>query len=388
MNYLVLILFSLLFISCGKEASQDIQITLGRVANGEKINPKHPFEKSMVTILESSGEFRCSATILTKNSILTAAHCFNRAKFEVIINGKSYSLKKGIIYPEYSRNVHRDIAIGILSTDIAPVDFYPVTLDSNEEIPKSLRVIGRSKHITSPYPDYVTAILLQIPDILKNKMNHDAYYFIKTLSWSQEENSKNDQHQSYSTKTYRSESLNDIKSANIIFNNLGGGPRPGDSGGAVIVENKDGTFFQRGVTQFVKVNYQFPNFLAAKNGGYHVHDSTGYANINFYLPWLKKMASDNELGEIKTNESQEKKLTACEEVKFKLNGQFIEKLSFNLLDSTINNNCQLIDQKLTVTIESSIAQCLKLCKVNDQTCKFSQESMKTYKSFLKNLCPL
>lgn len=338
----------------------------------------------MVTILDSYGVFRCSGTILTKKAILTAAHCFNWRKFKVIINGKSYSIKKSLIYPEYQKNIHLDVAIGILDKDIEAADFHPVTLDANDSIPKSLSVIGRSKHITSPYPDYVSAILLQIPRSLL-KVNSEAYAFIQNLSWSKTEEINNHEHVSFITKTYRSETLNETPSGNIYYNNLAGGPLPGDSGGAVIVENRDGTFFQRGITQFVKVNFQFPDYLPYRHE-YHVHDSTGYANISFYLPWLRKMAHDFKLGDIKTRKSRPAPLSACEEVKFTLNQQFIEKLSFNLLDSIIKNNCQGLDQGLVVKLQASLARCQERCGKTDDTCQFSRASIVRYHQFQKLWC--
>lgn len=385
MNYLVLLLTTILFVSCGKDVSEGIEISTGNVSGGEKLDPKHVLEKSIVTIKDSYNKFKCTGTILTRNSVLAAAHCFNYGKYTAVINSKTYALKKYVIYPEYGRDITLDIAVGILETEINPQDFYPVTLDANETIPKALRVIGRSEYITTPYTDYVQAILVHIPEDIKYKnLKTDVYHFIENLAGSTDASIRNKTFESYTKKIYRSESLNDPKSANIYFNNFDGGPLPGDSGGPVFVENIDGSYLQRGVSQFVKMNYQYPIYSRFK--GYHVHDSTAYANINYYLQWLNKMAVDFKLGELKTSRSIEKKLSACEEVKLSLNQLFIEKLGLNLIESTISNNCKTIDHKVAKLTEEAIVKCQKVCGLKDQTCMFSDESMKTYKSFLKILC--
>lgn len=389
MNYLVLVLATLVFISCGRDKSQDIQISAGNIANGEKLGPRHPLEKSIVTIREEnygSSTFKCTGTILTQNSILAAAHCFPRTKYKVIINGKTYDLKQRIVYPGYRTDINLDIAIGKLATDIDPDDFHPVTLDSNESVPKVLRVIGRSRHITSPYDNYVSAILLQIPKAIKyKKLRADVYKYIESLPWSKKETVFNDKYESYTSKIYRSQSLNKINSPNLFFNNLGGGPLPGDSGGPVFVENKNGSFQQRGITQFVRQNYEYENFLNYVDG-YHVHDSTCYANISYYIPWLEKMAIDHDLGEIKIAKSDEHNLSLCEQAKFNLNQLFIEKLGINLLGSTVNNNCAQLDSKIAERTEAAIIRCQKHCGKTDSLCKFSRDSMKTYKDFRKVLC--
>ena len=272
------------------------------------------------------------------------------------------------------------------ATDIVPEDFHPVTLDSNEELPKILRVIGRSEHITSPCENYISAILLQIPKTIKyKKLRQDIYAFIEQLSWSKKETVINDKHESYTTKTYRSERLNKENSPNLYFNNLGGGPLPGDSGGPVFVENKDGTYLQRGITQFVKENYEYENFLDYVDG-FHVHDSTCYANISYYIPWLEEMATKHELGGIRIARSYELKLSLCEQTKFNLNQLFIEKLGIILLDSTVSNNCANLDSRIAERTEAAVMKCQKHCGKSESLCRFSRDSMKTYKSFRKVLC--
>lgn len=234
--------------------------------------------------------------------------------------------------------------------------------------------------------DYITAILLYIPNHVRNYiLNQDIAGYIRTLNVSKGNQVRNKEHASYTKVYYRSESLNQPGTANIYYNNLDGGPLPGDSGGPIFTENKNGTYLQRGISQYVHINYDYKAYSMYIRD-YHVHDSTGYANIHYYLPWIKQVAKENDLGVIRTAYSDERELTSCEKTKHRLNQIFIEKLGINLIDSTLRNDCSMVNPVFAQQARQLTAVCGKLCGSEDLTCKFSSASMKAYESYRKVLC--
>ena len=376
---MLFIFFCVTVASCGKNEGKQT-LAVSSIANGEKLAKEHPLEKSIVSILTRYKEFRCTGSILTRNSILTAAHCVLYRDHPIIINGKTYEVERNIVYPTYSQyNITDDIAIIKLKTEIDAKDFHPVTLDTSEVIHKKLTLVGRSVYITSPYPDYITALLKIMPKDQKRSLSNDLYNFIQQLPVIKSD-LKNSKSESFTLNTYRSRSLNKKNSEVLFYNNLTGGPLPGDSGSPIFVENKDGSFLQRGITQYVKMNYQYKYLME-----YHVHDSTAYANIPYYLEWLEEMAAKNNLGKIKTARAEERKLSACDDIKMNINEQFIEKLGMQFLDSVLREKCEK-DNLLTKNIQDNIKQCQKICGSKDQTCEFAVKSLKIYESTLEVLC--
>lgn len=371
-------------LACGKNL-EDRQISHSKIANGEKLEKEHKLQKSIVTIqeyLSQKKQFRCTGTILTKNSILTAAHCLNRASLPIIINGKEYSVEKNIIHPSYGKNYSfvDDIAIIKLKEEINPKDFYPVTLYRGETIPRKAKLVGRSTFITSPYPDHATALLKILQRHNKYNLTPELQDFIKELP-TEKSSLTNSTNESFTLTTYRSQSLNKNNGPALFYNNLKGGPLPGDSGSPLFMEDKNGDFLQIGVTQYVMMNYQYQMIYE-----YHVHDSTGYANVSYYLDWIKEMAQRYDLGDIKTATNTEKKPSLCDEARLDINVHFIEKLGMNLVENTLKNNCP--NEKLLTQANEKIKNCKKLCGADDQTCQFADDSLKTYKKSYQVLCHL
>lgn len=372
-------------ISCGKGPEAQL-ITAPKIANGEKLEVSHKLEKSIVTILDKyrNNEFRCTGSILTKNSILTAAHCLTNISLPIFINGKKYTIDKNIVYPTYGKNYSYldDIAIIKLKEEINSQDFHPVTLYRGEVIPEKAKLVGRSTFITSPYPDHATAILKILVRHHKYVLAKDLSDYIKEIP-SLKSSLKNSENVSFTLTTYRSQSLNKKNAPALFYNNLKGGPLPGDSGSPLFMEDKNGNFLQIGVTQYVMMNHQYPMIY-----DYHVHDSTGYANVSYYLKWIKEMAQEYDLGEIKTANSQEKKPSLCDEARAEVNEVFIEKLGIDLVKNVLDNKCPKSWEQQHLLTQEKIKQCQKLCGAKDPTCEFAKDSLPTYNSTYKMLCAL
>ncbi|MFA7614592.1 MAG: trypsin-like serine protease [Candidatus Caldatribacteriota bacterium] len=192
-----------------------------------------------------NNEFRCTGSILTKNSILTAAHCLTNISLPIFINGKKYTIDQNIIYPTYGKNYSYldDIAIIKLTEDIDPKDFHPVTLYLGEITPKKAKLVGRSTFITSPYPDYATAILKILARNNKYGLSNIIYDYIKGMPVLKS-SLKNSENVSFTVTTYRSQSRNKKNGPALFYNNLKGGPLPGDSGSPLFMEDKNETSYK------------------------------------------------------------------------------------------------------------------------------------------------
>lgn len=366
----ILLLLFIVIISCGKN-DREQSVNVSNIANGDQLEADHKLEKKIVSILTPSNEFRCTGSILTRNSILTAAHCL--ASYQpIIVNGKIYSVEKNILHPKYGYYTPTDdIAIIKLETEIDPHDFHPVTLDTGDVLHEKLKLVGRSIHITSPYPDYFTALLKVLPKQDKQMFSAELNDYIQNLPVIKSD-LKNIESKSFTLETYRSLSLNKKNSEVLFYNNLSGGPLPGDSGSPLFVETKDGAFFQKGITQYVKMNYESMYYTH-----YHVHDSTAYANVSYYIPWIEEMAHKHGLGEIRKSKADEKQINKCDEFKLSINELFIEKLGFQFLDNVIKEQCEKRDQFDLNKINDKIKQCQKHCGAKDKTCLFAKKSIAT-----------
>lgn len=376
---ILLLLLSIAIISCGKN-DREQSVNVSNIANGDRLEADHKLNKKIVSILTPYKEFKCTGSILTKNSILTAAHCITSYQ-SVIVNGNTYSVEKNILHPKYSYyNLTDDIAIIKLKTEIDPHDFHPVTLDTSDVLHEKLKLVGRSIYITSPYPDYFTALLKVLPEQDKRMLSTEFNDYIQNLPIIKSD-LKNIEVESFTLETYRSLSLNKKNSEVLFYNNFPGGPLPGDSGSPLFVENKDGSFFQKGITQYVKMNYESMYYTE-----YHVHDSTAYANVSYYLSWIEEMTQKHGLGEMKKSEAEEKQINKCDELKLNINELFIEKFGFQFLDNVIKEQCEKKDQFDLNKVHDNIKQCQKHCGAQDKTCLFAEKSITTLKNTLKKLC--
>lgn len=81
----------------------------------------------------------CTGTLIAPNAVLTAAHCVegNASGMSFDVGGKSYSVEKAVIHPEYETAKDIDLAVMILSENVTGVD----PMEINRTAPKVGQVL-------------------------------------------------------------------------------------------------------------------------------------------------------------------------------------------------------------------------------------------------------
>jgi len=157
-----LMLTSMAFTSCGinperlNKTSSNQTLELGDIVNGKSVKNKQEITQSIVAIMahNDEGDALCTGTLLSENTILTAAHCVENdpQKLEIIfgINALKASDKnrriadKYIQQPNWQKHLpsgEGDLAI-IHFKEAAPKQYQPVTLaTSSFKLKKAQEII-------------------------------------------------------------------------------------------------------------------------------------------------------------------------------------------------------------------------------------------------------
>jgi len=161
----------------------------GRIFNGIKVHPKHslPYQAKLF----HKRYFTCGGTIISKNFVLTAAHCvFGRNASDSYVklgygsrNAAKYSVSEIIIYDAYqqNKNIH-DIALLKLGRNINFNKYMrPACLPADVNdlyVGKKALVSGWGQTESLPYSPYLmmkTVNILSSNDKICGTKTHDNY---------------------------------------------------------------------------------------------------------------------------------------------------------------------------------------------------------------------
>lgn len=106
------------------------------IDNGHNLNPSKKYKgRSVVAINKGS----CTATIVSQNTVVTAAHCLNRQGSNLCVDSGDYEQSKlgrrlctsnTLIHPKYRSAMGYDLAVAVFS-DMPFKDFSPVRLNTD-----------------------------------------------------------------------------------------------------------------------------------------------------------------------------------------------------------------------------------------------------------------
>lgn len=147
---------SLIFLSCKPSVDPPSKI---KIVGGRVVNDSSVLAKSTVAILNSDGVASCTATVIGKNHLVSAAHCFSKGqKIHRIGIGRNATPDPGIkilgviYHPKYhdfqesgdfdlDGNPLYDIAVIAISTDNSSFNLQPVELANKELLVQNAPVI-------------------------------------------------------------------------------------------------------------------------------------------------------------------------------------------------------------------------------------------------------
>lgn len=147
---------SLIVLSCKPSVDPPSKI---KIVGGRVVNDSSVLAKSTVAILNSDGVASCTATVIGKNHLVSAAHCFSKGqKIHRIGIGRNATPDPGIkilgviYHPKYhdfqesgdfdlDGNPLYDIAVIAISTDNSSFNLQPVEIADKQMIVKNAPVI-------------------------------------------------------------------------------------------------------------------------------------------------------------------------------------------------------------------------------------------------------
>jgi V8-like Glu-specific endopeptidase len=145
------ILFSLILLStyaCGNKSQHDLLIVESAIFGGEKIKADSKFLPFIVGVFDKNHDYICTGTLITKNTVLTAAHCVIKAQnneMQIVLDEKIRSKRKIIV---------NDVAL-IRFTDELPSDKSFTNIDNaielENEFISDVNIAGMGHSILKPF---------------------------------------------------------------------------------------------------------------------------------------------------------------------------------------------------------------------------------------------
>lgn len=187
----------------------------------------------------------CSGTVISKNLVLTAAHCVDKKMPDVISKGIEYKVKDCWKHPAYQKRVETYMKFDIAICEI----------DGKFRTP-SVPLINKDEFAKwSEYAVYDNAFIVG---------------FGKT------------ENNTSGVKKYVRGGISEIDEDVIAFGDTGGTGCNGDSGGPLMIQLPNLTWRQAGVLSY---------------GRKGCENATYYQRVDISLPWINKMIADKSVGD-------------------------------------------------------------------------------------------
>lgn len=151
MKYLILIL-TMILVSCGKNSSgTNSQLITSAIIDGQVVNSEDEISQSIVSLVNSIGTSYCTATVISEDLLLTAAHCLSDWEKPRLFKKSSRYLKDirdlKLWFSKYDTNKNN-----VQGTAIMASSFEVFTVSSqNEEYQNDIAVIKLSEKIPAPF---------------------------------------------------------------------------------------------------------------------------------------------------------------------------------------------------------------------------------------------
>ncbi|XP_018576466.1 venom protease [Anoplophora glabripennis] len=217
---------------------------------------------------ESEPEWKCGATVISNNFLITAAHCIRRkSQIKPTIvrlgvtklneeNAQDFLIKKTKIYPDYhSKSRHNDIALIELHRNITFNKIYPACLYLDDEVPSPLFATGWGATGSNSMKQMSNILRVAKMDPESNSDCNE--YFL-----------------------HRSLQANSISDAQFCAKYNTGDTCSGDSGGPIQVK-KDGIYYIVGITSYGIEKCEKRNLPAV------------FTKVSKYVEWIDKIIYGN-----------------------------------------------------------------------------------------------